>query len=304
MPDNYIQITVSNYFNVACGTCAPGYFNVNTYQASDDFTINKGKHQIGFGFDGRKQQFNSLNNQQANGQWTFAGSSTVNTGDSLADLELGKLAGLTDGNALSDYIRQTVFAFYVQDTFRATSHLTINAGARWEPYQPAFDKQCRGNQFSLAEYLAGYHSSQYPAAPAGLLFGQDAPNHNGCGFANSHWADVSPRLGLVWDPKGEGKQTIRAGFGLLHDNLELFYPERWTTNPPYASSIALGTNSDHSRIRTSVTYRPRASLAIRSPVRQSSRLKALTLRFHRTYRWNTFCSGISVINVNWRRTGW
>ena len=39
MPDNYIQVTVSNYFNVACGTCAPGYFNVNNYQVSDDVSL-------------------------------------------------------------------------------------------------------------------------------------------------------------------------------------------------------------------------------------------------------------------------
>jgi hypothetical protein len=243
MPDTYMQITVSNYFNVACGTCAPGYFDVNTYQVSDDFQKTIGKHQLGFGIDGRKLQFNSLNNQQSNGQWTFTGSSTVNTGDSLADLELGKLAGLTDGNALSDYMRQTVFAAYAQDTIRVTNHLTVNVGLRWEPYVPTADKQCRGNQFSLAEYIANYHSSQYPSAPAGLLFGNDSPNSNGCRFANSHWADVSPRLGIVWDPKGDGKQTIRAAFGLMHDNPELFYPERWTTNPPYASSVALGTNS-------------------------------------------------------------
>jgi hypothetical protein len=243
MPDTYMQITVSNYFNVACGTCAPGYFDVNTYQLSDDYQKTIGKNQLGFGIDGRKLQFNSLNNQQSNGQWVFTGSSTVNTGDSLADLELGKLASLTDGNALSDYMRQTVFAAYAQDTYRATSHLTINIGVRWEPYSPTDDKQCRGNQFSLSEYIAGYHSSEYPAAPAGLLFGKDGPNANGCRFANSHWSDVSPRLGLVWDPTGDGKQTIRAAFGLLHDNPELFYPERWTTNPPYASSIALGTNA-------------------------------------------------------------
>ncbi len=91
--------------------------------------------------------------------------------------------------------------------------------------------------------MAGFHSSQYPAAPAGLLFGHDGPNPNGCRFANSHWADTSPRLGMVWDPKGDGKQTIRAAFALMHENLELFYPERWTTNPPYASSVALGTNA-------------------------------------------------------------
>jgi hypothetical protein len=243
MSDTYMQITVSNYFNVACGTCAPGYFNDNTYQLSDDYQMTKGKHQLGFGVDWRKLEFNSLNNQQSNGQWSFTGSSTVNTGDSLADLELGKLAGLTDGNALSDYMRQKVFAGYAQDTYRANAHLTITAGVRWEPYKPAIDKQCRGNQFSLPEFLAGYHSTEYPNAPAGLLFGKDSPNANGCAFANSHVADFSPRLGMVLDPTGSGKQTIRAAFALIHENLELFYPERWTTNPPYASSVQLGTQA-------------------------------------------------------------
>jgi hypothetical protein len=243
MPDNYMQITVSNYFNVACGTCAPGYFDDNTYQLSDDYSMTKGKHQIGFGVDVRKLEFNSLNNQQANGQWTFTGTSTVNTGDSLADLELGKLAGLTDGYALSDYMRQVVFAGYIQDTYRMSSHFTLTAGIRWEPFSPADDKQCRGNQFSLSEFEAGYHSTEYPAAPAGLLFGKDSANPNGCGFERRYLADFSPRLGIVWDPTGSGKQTIRAAFALMHDNPELFYPERWTTNPPYASSVALGTNA-------------------------------------------------------------
>ncbi len=243
MPDNYMQITVTNYFNVACGTCAPGYFDDNTYQLSDDYSLTKGKHQIGFGADYRKLEFNSLNNQQSNGQWVFTGSSTVNTGDSLADLELGRLTSLTDGNALSDYMRQKVFAGYVQDAWRVSNHLTVTAGIRWEPFSPTADKQCRGNQFLLSEYLAGYHSTEYPTAPAGLLFGKDSANANGCGFERRYLADFSPRLGLVWDPTGSGKQTIRAAFALIHDNPELFYPERWTTNPPYASSIALGTNA-------------------------------------------------------------
>ena len=40
--------------------------------------------------------------------------------------------------------------------------------------------------------------------------------------------------------QAKGKQTIRAAFGLMHDNTELFYPERWTTNPPYASQVITG----------------------------------------------------------------
>jgi hypothetical protein len=238
MPDNYIQVTVGNYFNVACGTCAPGYFNINNYQVSNDFSKNMGRHQIAFGFDFRKEQFNSTNNQQSNGQWTFSGGSTTGySGDNLADLLLGHMSSWNQGNALSDYMRQTVFAAYVQDTFRASPRITVNMGARWEPLQPAVDKQCRGNQFNLAAYTAGVHSTQYPAAPAGMLFGHDALNSNGCQFTQSHWLATSPRLGVVWDPTGNGKQTIRAAFGLMHESTELFYPERWTTNPPYASAI-------------------------------------------------------------------
>jgi hypothetical protein len=233
---NYTQITVSNYFNVGCGTCALAYFDVNTFQLSDDYSIIKGRHQIGFGFDGRKLQFNSLNNQQANGQITFNGNTT---GDALADLMIGRMSQFVDGNALSDYIRQTVFAFYAQDTFRATPHLTINLGFRWEPSLPAYDKYGRGNQFNAALFAAGYHSTKYPNAPAGLLFDTDAPNTHGKAFTASHWLGASPRVGLVWDPAGDGRQTIRVGAALIHDTTELFYPERWTTNPPYASSVTL-----------------------------------------------------------------
>ena len=240
MPDNYIQITVGNYFNVACGTCAPGYFNINDYQISNDFSKIVGRHQIAAGFDFRKEQFNETANQQSNGQWTFSGGSTTGySGDNLADLLLGHMSAWNQGNALSDYLRQTVFAAYLQDTWRATEHLTINIGARWEPLQPAVDKQCRGNQFNLAAYVAGTHSTQYPDGPAGMLFANDALNTNGCQFTGSHWLATSPRLGVVWDPTGHGKQTIRAAFGLMHDSTELFYPERWTTNPPYASAITL-----------------------------------------------------------------
>jgi hypothetical protein len=121
-----------------------------------------------------------------------------------------------------------------------TPHVTVNYGARWEPDLPTVDKQCRGNQFQMAGFLSNTHSTQWPTAPAGLFFGNDAQNPNGCPFADTHWLTMSPRLGLVWDPTGTGKQTIRLGAAIMHDTNELYYPERWTTNPPYASSVSLG----------------------------------------------------------------
>lgn len=237
---HYTQLTVSSYsgggFNVGCGTCAFANFNINTYQLADDFTLIRGRHQIAFGFDGRKDQFNSFNHQQSNGQFTFGGATS---GDGLADLLIGRFSGLTDGNVISDYLRQTVVAAYVQDAFRPTSHLTVNLGVRWEPSVPAYDKQSRGNQFSFPLFTQGWHSSVYPSAPAGLIFVGDKENKYGKALTNAHWATFSPRLGVVWDPNGDGKQTIRSSFSLIHDTIELFYPERWTTNAPYVSSLSL-----------------------------------------------------------------
>ncbi len=239
---NYTQLSVSGYsgggFNIGCGTCAPGFFNVNTYQVADDFTLMHGRHQFGFGVDARKDQFNSVNNQQDNGQFTFNGGTT---GDGLADLLIGRFSGLTDGNALSDYLRQTVFAAYVQDAYHATARLTINYGVRWEPSVPAYDKQGRGNQFSWPLFDQGVHSAQYPTAPAGLIFATDSQNPYGKALTASHWATFSPRFGLVWDPNGDGKQIVRASVNVQHETTELFYPERWTTNPPYASSLTLSS---------------------------------------------------------------
>ncbi|HXS97157.1 MAG TPA: carboxypeptidase regulatory-like domain-containing protein [Candidatus Limnocylindrales bacterium] len=237
---NYTQLTVSGYsgggFNVGCGTCAPGNFDINTYQVADDFTWIKGRHQFAFGVDGRKDQFNSFNNQQANGQFTFNGTTT---GDGLADLLVGRFSNLTDGNVISDYLRQNVLALYAQDAFHVTQHLALNFGIRWEPSVPAYDKYGRGNQFSWPLFLQGWHSSVYPGAPAGLIFYGDKEDKYGKSLTASHWALFSPRFGFVWDPKGDAQQTLRGAFTMMHDSPELFYPERWTTNPPYVSSLTL-----------------------------------------------------------------
>src|ERR1039457_4589859 len=245
---NYTQLSVSSYsgsgFNVGCGTCALANFDINTYQLADDFTLIRGKHQIAIGFDGRKDQFNSYNNQQSNGQFTFNGGIS---GDGLADLLIGRFdgsPGLTDGNVISDYLRQTVIAAYVQDAFHISPRLTINYGVRWEPSVPSYDKYGRGNQFSWPLFLQNWHSTEYPTAPAGLIFSKDsAQDPYGNAFTAAHWATFSPRLGLVWDPKGDAKQTIRASFAIMHDTTELFYPERWTTNAPYVSSVSLVSGS-------------------------------------------------------------
>jgi hypothetical protein len=61
---NFIQTAISGYFNVGCGTCANAWFNVNSLHIADDVDLVRGKHQIGFGVNYIRNQFNSSNNTE------------------------------------------------------------------------------------------------------------------------------------------------------------------------------------------------------------------------------------------------
>jgi hypothetical protein len=110
-----------------------------------------------------------------------------------------------------------------------------NFGLRWEPTFSDPDKYGRGTSFSLPAFLAGQVSTVYPNAPAGLFFKGD----KGIPAAmwNGHKANFAPRAGLVWNPSGQGKDTLRVGGALLYENNETWFNERETTNAPIGTLI-------------------------------------------------------------------
>jgi hypothetical protein len=237
---NFIQFSVSNYFNVGCGTCAPAHFNANSFHFADDIDIIRGKHQLAFGVNFIRDQFNFINVWIQNGSWTF-GSFTGDSGDNLANFMLGLPNDFTQSSVLQMSTRASVLAAYAQDSFRVTPHFTINAGLRWEPSFAAYDYFGYGTSFQKSAFDAGQVSKVFTNAPAGLLFYGDQ------GIPKAYFKNklplFSPRLGIVWDPKGDGKQTIRVSGAILRDTAELFYAERLTTNAPYGSQIDVPTPS-------------------------------------------------------------
>ena len=113
--------------------------------------------------------------------------------------------------------------------------LSINAGLRWEPYFPAYDRYGRGSHFELSDFLAGKRSSVFVNGPAGESFYGDPSFPRG--DANSHWPNFGPRLGVVIDPAGDGRQTIRASYGILYNTPETYYNIRFVSAPPYGNQI-------------------------------------------------------------------
>jgi len=231
----YVPITVSGYFSVF--NSAPAYFDTDSIHVADDFDLIRGGHHIAFGLDYIRDQFNTINEYNGNGNFTFNGQyvSGKSVGDALAAFMLGTPSDFTESGFLINATQMNPVALYLQDSWKATKRLTVNMGIRWEPMIAPYDRHNHGNSFSQAAFNADQVSQVFTRAPAGLLFDGDPGIPKG--FQNSVWPLFSPRLGIAWDPTGSGKQTIRVSGALLRDTEELFYNERLTTNAPYAAAV-------------------------------------------------------------------
>ena len=234
VPDD-LRVTVgsgSSGFAVGCGTCSPGHFNVNTFQEADDVDVIRGKHQMAFGVDVIRTQNNVLSGYLQNGNFGFSGQAT---GDPILDFLLGSLSTFQQSRPQLVSMRGTILGAYAQDSIHLTSHLVLNAGLRWEPMLFPHDLYHRGSTFSLANFVAGVHSQVYTNAPAGsLYYGDPGVTSN---FTQNRYNNFSPRLGLVWDPKGDGKQTFRVGAAIMYDSAEIYLSQHLTSNPPVVNEL-------------------------------------------------------------------
>jgi hypothetical protein len=235
VPNFLLISSMTGGFTTYCGTCAPGHFNLNDYQVADDLSWVKGKHQFGFGFNVIRVQNNTISGFDENGAPAWNGQFT---GLGMADFLLGKMSDFQQTNSTPDDLRTWVMSYYAQDSIRMNNHLVLNFGLRWEPTFSDPDKYKRGDSFIESAFLAGQVSTLHPNAPPGLFFPGDP------GIPAANWngqkANFAPRVGLVWNPSGEGKDTLRVGAALLYDSTETWFNERETTNPPYGNDIDVG----------------------------------------------------------------
>jgi hypothetical protein len=229
---NFLLLSVTGSFSTFCGTCAPGHFNDTSYQLADDIDVIRGRHEMSFGLNIVKTFNNTVSGFNENGNFTFNGSRT-NLG--MADFLLGTPSDFTQTNATPDDLRQYIMSFYAQDSFKLSKNITLNFGLRWEPTFSDPDKYKRGTSFSETAFLAGTHSTVIPNAPAGLFFVGD-PGIPRALWQN-HYKNFAPRVGMVFNPHGDGRDTIRLGGSILYDSTETWFNERETTNPPIGTAL-------------------------------------------------------------------
>jgi len=210
-----------NGFTISGSDVQPGVYNSVEGEISDDISLVKGAHQWAFGVNYSHLNFDATSNVTANPTFTFSGQ--AKTGLPLADFLTGYASQFTAGNPNQIYPRQTYFSLYLQDTWKATSHFTVNYGIRYEPFIAPYDGKQRFSFFSYDLFNAGFVSKTYPKAPIGLLMPGDAGAPPAGKYMFDRWLHFAPRLGLAWDPKGDGLMVIRAAYGIFNE-----LPALWT----------------------------------------------------------------------------
>ncbi|MBI4482184.1 MAG: TonB-dependent receptor [Acidobacteria bacterium] len=164
----------------------------NQFEWSDDINLNLGGHSVKAGAIVKRIQFNFK-------AW-FDGSGTLQF-NTLRDFLLGRplvfRAVLPGSDAVRGY-RQTLFGGFLQDDIRITPHFTLNLGVRYESVTGPTE-------------VNGKLSNFPPGATTPVILGSGS-------FFETDKNTFAPRLGFAWDPLGDGKTSVRSGFGIFYEH--------------------------------------------------------------------------------------
>lgn len=174
------------------------------HQMADNFSWIKGNHSIKFGADVNYLPITADFTVNFGGIYNFG----ELTGSSLSD----NFAGFPNFSAVQAYglgipqvfiqgvgnphdsFNLTTMGFFLQDSWRLSQKLTLNYGVRYD--------------YELSPEIAAVNQISQAAQDAlGITQGIPRDTNN-----------IAPRLGLAWDPKGDGKTVVRTSYGVFYDH--------------------------------------------------------------------------------------
>ncbi len=193
-----------------------------TSSLGDQMLWRHGLHNVQFGGDFRRQEFNYLSQQDPRGVFTFTGAATqenvggvavADTGSDLADFLLGipDTSSIAFGNA-DKYFRQSGYDYYITDDWRIRPTLTINAGFRWEYGAPITELFGRLVNLDITPDFAAV-APVLGSNPVGPLTGQTYPTS----LIRPDKRGYQPRIGIAWRPFSGSSVVVHAGYGITDD---------------------------------------------------------------------------------------
>jgi len=276
----------------------------------DNLSIQHGNHTIRLGAT-VMWMTKTENASSGLAQFNFDG---ANGNDPFANFLLGQAASYAqaDKDTIPD-LHYVNFEAYVQDDWKVTPRLTVNLGVRYSYFPSPWDANNFLVNFDPAKFVPGVVTIDStgnmvpgPAANAatyanGMIF----PTGATCSAAQAIYASATcspygsrvnassnnnwgPRFGLAWDPQGNGKLAVRAGYGLFYDRTlngiweqNEFGTYPFNADPPLVQTAATNSPAENLNLfdNSSAGTAPGPSLAPINPVMTGTPTASGTLAF-------------------------
>ncbi len=214
----------TGYFTLGFSTNGPQPRVDQVYQLDDVVSKSLGRHQLKFGYDGRKFLVSNPFYANNSGSYGYSPTGSFSSGDPGLDFLLGNPSSYAQGSGAT--IQAYAFLNYVygQDTWRATDALTLSYGLGYQIDTPLHNQQYGGE--GIACFIPGQQSKVFTTAPIGLNYPGD-PGCSNSAQANTRYSGLGPRIGFAYAPSlgflsggSERKFAVRGGFGIYYNRTE------------------------------------------------------------------------------------
>ncbi|MBI3681931.1 MAG: carboxypeptidase regulatory-like domain-containing protein [Acidobacteria bacterium] len=244
------RFTPSGYNEIGSRSFWPNRNWLDNLQINDNLLWQKGSHSIKTGVEWRRSDIFREAQRFRRGQFNFSkvftaeqpnvAASRTATGNGLADMLLGWASGTTVGNQLSEDAISPYWGVYVQDDWKVSRRLTVNAGLRWELFQsPYFPEGVPIGRLGVSRYLTEFNVAR--TDPRYETFERPKSGRD-CG-CKQDWNNFAPRLGIAY--RLTEKTVVRVGGGIFYGEADYLTSEsaRWINQTPDFTEVTVNTNN-------------------------------------------------------------